>query len=154
MKNCRIWTDLLDDSATIHLQGQSQDMVLHLIGKDFLLRLIAVLEELLYNIIAEDVGHQLNRVGMYLPENLFLLIAVRRLELELDKPGTVLITTELDNVVVYILRSIRGMFNGIRQGSYLKLVSFIGFAIASEVFEKSTSPTNPEILILRWTSGN
>lgn len=66
-----------------------------------------MLEKLLYDIIAEDVGHQLNRVRMYLPENLFFLIAVGRLELELDESRTVLIPTELDNMIVYVLRTVR-----------------------------------------------
>ncbi len=129
-------------------------MILHLVGKDLLLRLIAMLEELLYNIIPEDVGHQLNRVRMYLPENLFFLIAVCRLEFELDEPGTVLITTELDNMIVYVLSWVRSQTDWISGASYLKLISFIGLAVASEIFEKSTSPTNSEVLILGWTSGD
>lgn len=62
-----------------------------------------MLEELLDHIIAEDVRHQLHRVGKYLFESLFLLIAVSRLKLLLDESGTVLIATEFDNVSVYIL---------------------------------------------------
>ncbi len=153
-KDFERWTDLLNDSATIHLQGQSQNVVLHLVGKDLFLRLIAMLEELLYNIIAENVGHQLNRVGMYLPENLFFLIAVSRLELELDEPGTVLITTELDNMVVNVLKSVRQRIRWVLGASYLKFISFISFAIASKVFEESTSPSNSEVLIFCWTSGD
>ena len=51
---------LLYNSAAIHLQGQGQDMVLHLIRQNLLLGLVAVLKEFLNDIIPEDVSHQLH----------------------------------------------------------------------------------------------
>ena len=52
-------THLLYNTTTIHLIRQSQDMALHLIGKNLLLRLIAMLKQLLHDIVAKDVRHQL-----------------------------------------------------------------------------------------------
>ena len=61
-------------------------------------------EELLDHIVAEDVGHQLQRIWKYLSEYLLLLIAVRILKLLLNEPRTMLIPTELYNVLVDILK--------------------------------------------------
>lgn len=62
-----------------------------------------MLEEFLDDIITEDVGHELNCVGLDLSEDLIFLIAVRGFELLLDKAGAVLITAELYDVVIDIL---------------------------------------------------
>ena len=50
-------TYLLNDSATIHLQGEIGNVALHLICHLFLLCLVAMLEELLYHIIAKYIRH-------------------------------------------------------------------------------------------------
>lgn len=47
----------LDHSATIHLQGERQNVALHLAGQSGSLLLGAVLEELLNHVIAEHIGH-------------------------------------------------------------------------------------------------
>ena len=58
----------------------------HLIGQYLLLRLIPVFEELLNNIIAENIGHQLNRIWIQLSEDLVFFVAVGRLKLLLNEP--------------------------------------------------------------------
>ncbi len=57
----------------------------HLIRQSLFLRLIAVLEELLDNVIAKNVSHELNCVWMELPEDLVFLVAVGGLELLLNE---------------------------------------------------------------------
>lgn len=64
-----------------------------------------MLEELLNHIITKDIGHQLNGIGVKFTEDLVFFIAVGSLELLLDESGAMLITTEFDYVVVYILDS-------------------------------------------------
>lgn len=64
-------------------------------------------EQFLHDIVAEHVGHQLQRVRLDFTEDLFFLVAVGSLQLLLNKPRTVLITTEFDNMVVDILREVR-----------------------------------------------
>ena len=78
-------------------------MALHLIGKNLLLRLIAMLKQLLHDIVAKDVRHQLQAVWVNFAENLFLFIAVGRFELLLDEAGAVLVAAEFDHVVGDIL---------------------------------------------------
>lgn len=60
-------------------------MTLHLIREDLLLRLVTMLEELLHNIVAEDVCHQLQRVWLDLTEDLFLLVTVGSFQLLLNE---------------------------------------------------------------------
>ena len=57
----------------------------HLVGKNLLLSLVAMLEQLLYHIISEYISHQLNGVWLYLSEETFFLITVGRLQLLLDE---------------------------------------------------------------------
>lgn len=78
-------------------------MVLHLIRQDLFLRLVAMLKELLDHIVAKDVRHELHSIGKDLPESLIFLITVGRLELLLNEPGAVLITTKFDDVPVDVL---------------------------------------------------
>ena len=49
------------------------------------MHLVAVLKELLNDVIPEDVLHQLKPIGLDFSEHLFLLVAVCCLELVLDK---------------------------------------------------------------------
>jgi hypothetical protein len=98
---------LLNYPARVHLRGEFGDLAFHLCGQDFLLDLIAMFEELLYDVVAEHVLHQLQGVGLDLTENLILLIAVRCLQLFLDEPRAVLIPAELHDMVVNVLGYIR-----------------------------------------------
>lgn len=60
-------------------------MPLHLIGEDFLLSLVAVLEKLLHHVIPKNIRHQLQAVRLDFPENLLLLVTVGSLEFLLDE---------------------------------------------------------------------
>jgi hypothetical protein len=54
-------------------------------GKYTLLYLISMLKELLNDIVAKDVGHELQGIGLNLTKDLFLLVAIGSLKLLLDK---------------------------------------------------------------------
>jgi hypothetical protein len=77
---------LLDNATPIHLGGQGKHMALHLIRKDLFLGLVAMFEELLDNIVAKDVCHQLQAVGLNFAEHLLFLVAIRSLQLLLNEP--------------------------------------------------------------------
>ena len=62
-----------------------------------------MLKELLDDIIAENILHELDSVRLDLSKDLFLLIAIRRLELLLDEPGTVLVAAEFHNMMIDVL---------------------------------------------------
>lgn len=81
-------------------------MISHLIGQNFLLRLVAVLEELLDHVVAKNICHQLDRIWVKLPKNLIFLITIGCFELLLDEARTVLITAELNYIVVDVLRRV------------------------------------------------
>lgn len=72
-------TYLLHHAAPVHLGRQGQDVSLHLVCQNLLLGLVSVFKELLNNVVAEHIRHQLQAVGLDLAEHLFLLIAVGRL---------------------------------------------------------------------------
>ncbi len=93
------------DPAGIHLLGQSYHVTLHVVTQDLLLDLTTVLEELLNHVVSEHVLHELDGVGFDLPEDLILLVAVGRLQLLLNESRSILITTELDHMVVQVLES-------------------------------------------------
>ena len=57
-----------------------------------------VLEELLYDVVAEDVGHERQGPREDLREDLLLLRRRRLLQLLLDEPGAVLVLAELHHV--------------------------------------------------------
>ena len=78
-------------------------MVFHLVCQNLLLRLIAVLEQLLNDVVAEDIGHQLKRIGLNLGKYLVFLIAVCCLQFLLDESRAVLIAAELNNMPVNVL---------------------------------------------------
>lgn len=94
---------LLDDSTPVHLERQSKDVALHLHRECRLLILIAVLEELLDDVVAENVGHELEGAGHDLVENGLLVGTRRSLELLLNKARTMLVSAEFDNVTKDIL---------------------------------------------------
>lgn len=75
----------LDNSAAIHLHRQLHNVVLHLLSQNPLLHLIAVLEHLLDHIVAENIRHQLQGVGLDLAEDLLFLITVSSFEFLLDE---------------------------------------------------------------------
>ena len=55
-------------------------MIVHLLSQNLFLHLIAVLEELLNNIVAKDIRHELQGVGLYLGEEMVLLATICSLE--------------------------------------------------------------------------
>lgn len=81
-------------------------MALHLSCQHLLLRLIAVFEEFLDDIITKHVGHQLSRVWMQLAKNLILFVTIGRLKFLLDEAGPVLITAKLHNVFIDVLSQV------------------------------------------------
>lgn len=84
-------------------------MALHLVGQDLFLRLVAMFKELLYHVIAKHIGHQLQGVRLDFPEDLFFLVAVRRLQLLLNETRAMLIATKFNNMVVDVLMSVSEM---------------------------------------------
>jgi hypothetical protein len=78
-------TYFLDYATGIHLIGKLQDMSLHFADQDLLLRLVTMLEELLDDVVAKDILHQLECVFLELPEDALLDFTVGRFELLLDK---------------------------------------------------------------------
>ena len=103
-------------------------MALHPVGQLLLLRLVAVLEELLHDVVAEDVRHQLQRVGEDLPEELRLLVAVGGLQLALDEARAVLVAAELDDVVVDVLRM------ACQFGAFMVLLVRLSLTLSSQRF--------------------
>jgi len=96
-------TNLLDDSAPIHLYRQLTDLTFHPTGQYLLLRLVTVLKKLLNHVVAKDICHELQSVWLNLAEDAFLFVAVGGFELQLDESRAMLITTELYNMVVNVL---------------------------------------------------
>ena len=66
-----------------------------------------MLEELLDDIVAEDISHQLKRVGLDFAEQLFLLITVCCFQLLLDEPRSMLIAAELYHMIIYVLLEVK-----------------------------------------------
>ncbi len=123
----RVRTHLLNDTASVHLNGQVDDLALHDAGEHFLLDLVPVLEEFLDDIVAEDILHELDGVGFDLPEDLVLLVAIGSLELLLDEAGAVLVTAEFHDVVVDILDTCQLLQSRMMSGYYLELKPFVRF---------------------------
>jgi len=98
---------LLDHPAAVHLRRERHDMAFHLVCKDLLLGLIAMLEEFLNHVIAKNIRHQLDRVWLYLAEDLVLLVGIGSLQLLLNETRAILITTEFNDMIVDILRFVR-----------------------------------------------
>lgn len=91
------------NSTPVHLHRQLHYMVLHLLSQHPLLYLIPVLEKFLDDIVAEDIRHQLKGVWLDLTEQLLLLVTVGSLQLLLDEARSMLVTTELNYMIIYIL---------------------------------------------------
>lgn len=81
----RQMSDLLYYATTIHLLRQTKNVIPHLIGQNLFLRLIAMLEEFLDHVIAKDICHQLDSIGVKLAEDLVFLVTVGSLELLLNE---------------------------------------------------------------------
>jgi hypothetical protein len=113
-------------------------MITHLFGQYSLLDLVAVLEKLLDDIVAKDVRHELKCVGLNLTENLILLIAIGGFQFLLDETGSMLISTKLYHVIIYVF----------------KFVSLVSLCVGSELFQNNTSNSMTNILITGWTSRN
>lgn len=96
--------NLLNHSTAIHLRRQRKHMSLHLVRENLLLRLITMFKQFLNNIVAKDIRHQLQAIGLDFAEHLFLLVAIGSFQLLLDETRSVLVTTELDHMVVYVLQ--------------------------------------------------
>lgn len=62
-----------------------------------------MLEELLDHVIAKDIGHELKGVRQKLSEELVLFVTVRSFKLLLNKPRSMLVAAEFDDMIVYIL---------------------------------------------------
>lgn len=97
---------LLNHSAAVHLSRQSQHMSLHLVRQNLLLRLIPMLKQLLDDVVAKDIGHQLQAVGLDLAEHLLLLVAVGSFQFLLDETRAVLVAAKLNHMIVDVLRTI------------------------------------------------
>lgn len=80
-------------------------MSLHLVGENLLLRLVAMLKQLLNHVVTKHIGHQLKAVRLDFTEHLLLFIAVGSLQLLLDESGAVLVATKFHHVVVDVLKS-------------------------------------------------
>src|SRR5258706_2135370 len=96
--------NLLDDSATVHLDGERRDMAQHAIEQERPLFRCAKFEEPLDYVICEEVPHQ--KQGM--TRNDFIeygskFIWRSSLELGLDEPRPMLLTRKLDDVPETIL---------------------------------------------------
>lgn len=97
---------LLNHSTAVHLRRQCEHMSLHLVRENLLLCLVPMLKQLLNNIVAKDISHQLQAIRLNFAEHLFLLIAIGSLQLLLDETRSVLITTELDHMIVDVLQGL------------------------------------------------
>ena len=103
-------------------------MAAHLVGKNALLMLIAMLEEFLDHIVAKDICHKLQGIGLNFSKDLFFFVTVGRFELLLDEPRAMLITTKLDNMPVDVLfQSVRVLYSIIKP--YLELVALACLAV-------------------------
>jgi hypothetical protein len=100
---------LLNHSTTVHLSRQSEHVSLHLIRQDLLLRLVSMFKQLLDDIVAKYIGHQLQAIGLNLAKHLLLLVAVGRFQFLLNETRAVLVATKFNNMVVYVLQCVSHM---------------------------------------------
>lgn len=98
---------LLDNPTAVHLERQSKDVAVHLHREHGLLSLIAVFEELLNNVVAKDIGHELERAGCDLVEHGLFVDTRRSLKFLLNKARSMLISAKFDNMTkdVLLIRS-------------------------------------------------
>ena len=96
-------THSLHYSAAIYLARQLVDFSRHDVEQCRLLTLITTLDNFLNHIVPVNIFHQLDRIWHELPKHSFLLVACGCLKLVLDELRAMLISTELDNVIVDVL---------------------------------------------------
>ena len=60
-------------------------------------------EELLDNVVTEHIRHELPRIRVQLAEYSIFLVAICGLKLLLDEARAMLVTTEFDNMLIYVL---------------------------------------------------
>ena len=96
-------TNLLHYTATVHLAGECYDVTFHLVCQASFLGLVAVLEELLYHIVTEDIGHKLYGVRHQFSIDLVFFIAICRLKLSLNETSTILVAAKLHDMMVNVL---------------------------------------------------
>ena len=85
-----------------------------MLGQKSFLHLIAVLEELLNNIVAKYICHKLQGVGLYLAEDLVLLVTICSLQFLLNEPRSMLIAAKLNDVLIDVLLSM--LSSGVMHG--------------------------------------
>ena len=96
--------NLLNNSATVHLNGERGDMAQHAVEQERPLLGHAKFEELLDHVICEEVPHQKQGVTRYdFVEYGSKFIWRSSLKLGLDEPRSVLVTGKLDDVLEDIL---------------------------------------------------
>jgi hypothetical protein len=128
----------LDNTAGVDLHRELNHLAPHPLAEDLLLHLVSMFKELLDNIVAKHVLHELDSVRLDLAEHLVLLVAVSSLKLRLDEPRAVLITAELDDIAVDVL----------------EFVSLAGLAVRGEVFQNRTANASHSIVLgslLDWS---
>jgi len=91
---------LLYHTASIHLVCQCQYVSSHLSNKNLLLGLVAMLEEFLDYVVAENILHQLQSIFLQGSEYAFFDFAVGCLEFLLNEARAMLIPSKLDYVTV------------------------------------------------------
>ena len=98
MLHRQVVQELLDDPASVHLDGERVHVGEHRHQDAPLLLLTTVLHELLDDVVPKNVGHQ-GELGTrdLLPQPALLLVG-RSLELLLDEPRAVLVLGELEDV--------------------------------------------------------
>lgn len=88
----------MDDTASVHLQRERQDLALHVLGQLFLLRRRPVLKKLLDDIVAKNIGGEVDCLGKDFLKNQFAVVVRGAFQLLLDKARAVLVAAKLDNV--------------------------------------------------------
>ena len=112
---------LLNDTTSVHLQRQRQHVTLNAIGEVLFLFAIAKLEELLNDVIAKHVRHQIVGGGQDFVEDHLFLGGRGTFQLLLDETRAVLVLRELHDMVSQVTQ-----LN-------------VRVTVVSEVFEKSAS---------------
>lgn len=122
-------------------------MSFHLIREDLLLGLIAMLKQLLNDVVAKHIGHQLEAVGLYLAEHLLLFVAVGRFQFLLDETRSMLITAKLDHMVVNVLLASVTRSCGRTVTTNLQLISLVAFAVGPELLQQRATDHLVGILV-------
>ena len=95
-------SDLLNDAAAVHLEGEGEHLATDLDGEGGSLGLGSVLEELLDDVVPEDIRHQGRRRTEHLREHRRALRLRGALQLLLNEARAVLVLAELDDVSLQV----------------------------------------------------